>query len=391
MTVRTATSVCVLVVAGWLSMQTARAAASQSPADNPIPAIERLAASDDLRISLRLSNSTAPVGETPAITVRFRNAGRDVLDLNPRQATMAHVVKDGSPLAPGCTSQAYIVPRAITVKDLVRLEPSQTWETRVLPGPTAEAPTGLRAGFTLSPGAHQIGFRYTNYPDCLFTRYDPYEINARVWEGQIDAMPVTLKVTALDLKAERMLIDRLDRGAIDDRDVIVLALQDTSTALDALMKHVATNSGQRHRALDVMRWNPSPDLVPRLIAHLERTDPRIERIDWMMLGLLFRDREDCRMWPFIAKHLDTSRGTLAYEFGESVARHAPRCPAIAADLRAAVGNPDVPPRAACREVPVGLRGRRKGKVPEWCDRQRLGADEQVSAHLAKQTHLSGLR
>lgn len=334
---------------------------SDPPASVPIPTIERFASSDDLRVSLHLSDATVPIGEAPVVTARFRNAGRDVLYLNPRQARMAHAVERGT--SPGCTSQAHIASRAITVKDLVRLEPSQTWETRVLPGPTAESPTGLRSGFALSRGTHQIGFRYTNYPDCLFTRYDPYEITARVWEGQIDAAPVTLTVTALDAKTERILIDRLDRGTIDDGDLAELALQDTSTALDGLIKHLATSGGPGPRVLDAIRQNPSPDLVPRVLAQIDRNDPRVERISWMMLGLLFRHRPDCRMWPFIVRHLDTTRGTLAYEFGESVALHAPRCPAIAADLRAIVGKRDVPLRDRAQAAALLGRLRDSTDVP----------------------------
>jgi hypothetical protein len=162
-------TLCTAVLCLFVTVQTAPTSQrSGPPASGSIPAIERFDTSDDLRVSLHLSDATVPIGETPVVTVRFRNAGREVMYLNPRQARMAHVVKRGA--SPGCTSHAHIASRAITVKDLVRLEPSQTWETRVLPGPTAESPTGLRPGFALSRGSHQIGFRYTNYPDCLFTK-----------------------------------------------------------------------------------------------------------------------------------------------------------------------------------------------------------------------------
>jgi len=308
-----------------------------------IPSRERFIPNDGLRVSIRLSQSVVRVGETTTITARFENIGTSVLLLNPHLIGGARL--DETRTLPGCSSNADYIYRTITRADFVNLPPSASWETELSPRFSTERRAAARIALALPPGKHRIAFRYSNYPDCLFTRYDPYLIDARVWEGQIDAVPVTLTVTSLEPADERAVIDRLEEGSASDEDISVMTLQDTQTALVAVLKYFAIHPTHRSRVLNALRASPHPDVARRVLEEVRKLDSREHELDWTLLAILVRERGRCDSWSALVALLEASSPGRTYDFGEAVSTLASQCPEVAEQLRATVRNARLPERS----------------------------------------------
>jgi HEAT repeat protein len=307
-----------------------------APAIDSLPDRERFVANNDLRVSLRLSKAVVHVGETPTITARFENTGTAAILLNPR--LVGGVFQEGTALGSACISNADYVIRTLTRADFVYLPPSGSWDVelyRNLTGGVASI-----AALTLPPGEYRLAFRYTNYPDCLFTRYDPYVIDGRVWEGQIEASPVSLVVTSMEPADERAVVERLEGGSATDQDISLLALQDTQTALEALLKDFTNRTAHRSRILSALRKTPHPDAVRRILEGAMKVDAR--DLDWQLLAILVRERGRCDSWPSLAALLDADSADRTYEFGDAVAALASQCPAVAEQLRTTVRDAKQP-------------------------------------------------
>jgi HEAT repeat protein len=304
-------------------------ARTAAPDRDGLPERERFAANDDLLVSLRLSKDVVHVGEAPTMTARFENTGTVALLLNPRLVGAAY--QEGTAPDSACTSNADYIVRTLTREDFVQLPPSASWEAQLSMDLTG-SPAGPAAALALSPGEYRIAFRYTNYPDCLFTRYDPYAIGAGVWEGQIHANPVTLTVTALEPSHERAVIKRLEDGSASDEDIVLVALQGSQPALDALLKDFATRKAHRTSIVSALRRSPHPDASRRVLEEAMKVEG--DGVEWFLLAILVQERARCDSWPPLAALLEASGADRTHEVGDAVAALASRCPTVSEQLRA---------------------------------------------------------
>src|SRR6185503_4236126 len=69
---------------------------------------------------------------------------------------------------------------------------------------------GRTARLHLAAGDYSVLFTYINYPDYSPSTYDVYEVPPNVWEGRLDAPPVSMTVSPFNDVQVQELIDQID-------------------------------------------------------------------------------------------------------------------------------------------------------------------------------------
>ena len=331
--------------------------ASAQPPQNsnlrPLPAQERFTADTTVSATLRLSANRIVVGEAPRFTLLVRNTGTRPIFLNPFAASNLRVFTSaGQPVEAPFGGIADYVGRLVAPSELIALKPGETHEFAVLAEfhPAADfsylrsyvrLSPGRGARLHLPPGDYSLRFTYINYPDYGASSYDVYEVPRDVWEGRIEAPPVSMTVSPPDDGQVQELIAQIDGSEAATEAIERVQLGRAARAVEPLLRRFQRSKMDRQQIVAAIHDMDAGKGIPRLLALISAL-PEPERPEVLLsreFAIAARDVPGCEAVPLLLEAIDSTRGDVDSILGESIAQVANKCANLTARLREILRTP----------------------------------------------------
>jgi len=232
-----------------------------APAVPPLPVQEQLRTALPLAVTLRLSAARVAVGEVPTFTVVVRNTGGGGLLLSPAAVSNIRIFSPSGELVPAARGGiADYVGGFVKRSTFISLAPGQKREFVVRPefhSPTDYSGFGTyltdwsesTRRFALAAGEYSVRLTYVAFPDYAANVYGVDGL-PNVWEGRVDAPPVTLTVLPPAEVEIAKAIEALDRSADPAAAIELLRLGRVTRAIDPLQR-LFMRTGARELRLSI--------------------------------------------------------------------------------------------------------------------------------------------